>query len=274
MRLIPRQPWTISFMREWVPYMSFSSVWRLRDYELRSARGKQVEGQTIELTMKSPIQGKLSLREVGSDILTFNEVIRQQVYRDVFSRVEHCETVIDLGANIGLAALYFARHYATCRVFAVEPNPDTHRILTANLRELVEKGRCRTLRAAVWSSEKALVADRSHPREHFSAFATKEASPEDGAEERIVALTIQQIIRAAGFTRVDLLKVDIEGAEVELFKGDLDWLRDVNSIAIEFHGGSRKECNFDEIMGQYGFHLCNHDPHTVVAVKNGKTGER
>lgn len=272
MRLIPRQPWTLSFIREWRPYMSLRSVLRLRDYELRSARGKQVEGQILELSMKSPVQGEVSLREVGSDILTFDEVIKQQVYRNILSKLERCETVIDLGANIGLASLYFAGHYPSCQVFAVEPNPDTYRLLTANLGGLIENGRCRTVKAAVWGSAKALVADRSQASDHYSAFATREASPEENAEETMMGMPIQKIINDSGFTKIDLLKVDIEGAEVELFKGDVGWLRSVDSIAIEFHGDSRNKCRFDEIMRNYQFHIYDQDPHTVIAVRNGKAG--
>jgi FkbM family methyltransferase len=248
--------------------MSLSSLWRLRDYELRNGEGKHVEGQILELRMKSPIQGKLFLREVGSDILTFDEVIKQQVYRNILPKLEQCETVIDLGANIGLASLYFARHYPSCRLFAVEPNPDTYRMLTTNLRQLIENGRCRTEKAAVWGSEKPLVADRSKAPEHYSAFTTKEAAPEANAEGTMMGLPIQKIINNSGFTKVDLLKVDIEGAEVELFKGNVSWLGCVNSIAIEFHGDSRKQCRFDEIMRNYQFQIYDQDSHTVLAVRN------
>ncbi len=41
MKLIPAQPWTISLIREWWPYMSLRSVLRLRDYELRSSREEE-----------------------------------------------------------------------------------------------------------------------------------------------------------------------------------------------------------------------------------------
>lgn len=271
MRLIPRQPWTLAFIREYRPYMSFGSVLRLRDYESRSARGRQVEGQILELRMKSPIQGKVSLREVGSDILTFDEVIKRQVYRDV-SRLERCDTVIDLGANIGLASLYFASRYPSCQLFAVEPNPGTHRLLTANLCELVKHGRARILKAAVWGSERTLVPDGSEAPEHYSAFSLKETNSEDSAEENMIGLPIHKIIEASGFTKIDLLKVDIEGAEVELFKGDVGWLGRVNSIAIEFHGNSRTESKFDDIMRDSGFKIYDQDPHTVVAMRSGKVG--
>jgi hypothetical protein len=83
-----------------------------------------------------------------------------------------------------------------------------------------------------------------------------------------MGLPIQKIINNSGFTKVDLLKVDIEGAEVELFKGNVSWLGCVNSIAIEFHGDSRKQCRFDEIMRNYQFQIYDQDSHTVLAVRN------
>ena len=46
-------------------------------------------------------------------------------YQGVLGQVKECRTVIDLGANIGLAALYFASHYPRCQLFAVEPHPGT-----------------------------------------------------------------------------------------------------------------------------------------------------
>jgi len=61
--------------------------------------------------------------------------------------------------------------------------------------------------------------------------------------------------------------VDIEGAETELFKGDLSWLARVNAIAIEFHGESRMASHFDDAMQEFGFCIYNEDRHTVLAVK-------
>jgi FkbM family methyltransferase len=270
MPMNPTQNWTISFIKEWLPYMSLRSVLRLRDYELRTAKGAQVEGQTLELKMKSPVRGRLSLREVGSDILTFNEVIKDEVYKNILSKLKRCETVIDLGANIGLASLYFASHYPSSKLLAVEPNPPTYEILSANLRDLVNAGRCRTLRAAVWGSEKKLVADPAQAHDHYSAFATRELTGEENGGETMQGFPITKIISDSGFDRVDLLKVDIEGAEVELFKNDLDWLKKVGAIAIEFHNDSRKVCRFDEIMNAYEFRIYDQDPHTVLAVREEK----
>ncbi len=260
-------PWTVSFVREWWSYMSLRSIMRLREYEVRNARGEQIEGETLELQLKSPVRGQVSLREVGSDILTFNEVIKEQVYKNISTHLKHCDKVIDLGANIGLASLYFANRYPTCRLFAVEPHPDTYRMLVHNLRELVDSGRCRTLRAAVWGSEKALVADLSHGSDHYSAFATQEGLGGENQEETMTGLPILKIIAESEFEKIDLLKIDIEGAEVELFKGESNWLNEVRAIAIEFHGDSRKASGFDRLMQEYRFIIYDSDPHTVLAIK-------
>jgi FkbM family methyltransferase len=267
MRLMLREPWTVSFVREWWPYMSLRSIVRLRDYELRSARGQQTIGKTLDLHMKAPVRGLVSLREVGSDILTFNEIIREQVYRNVAARVRRCDTLIDLGANIGLASLYFGDRYPTCRLFAVEPNPDSYRMLVRNLKGPIDRGRCRTLRAAVWRSEKTLVADLVNDAHHYSTFAACEAPAAQSHLDTMIGMPIRRIIAESRFENIDLLKVDIEGAEVELFNGDLDWLKNVGAIAIEFHRDSRRKCEFDRLMNEYRFRIYDDGGHTVLAAR-------
>jgi FkbM family methyltransferase len=261
-------PWNLAFMFEWLPRMSIQSVLRLRDYEVRSNRGGALEGKTLGLTLRSPLRGEILLREVGSDILTFNEVIGEQVYQDVLRHVPKCETIVDLGANIGLASLYFAASYPGCRIFAVEPNDSSYSLLNSNLGKLIAAGRCRTLNAAVWSSEASLAPDDSFEPNHYSAFATREVSVEADRNNGMIGLPMGRILADSGFEKIDLLKVDIEGAEIELFKGDLDWLRQVGAIAIEFHGNSREVCNFDEFTRRYGFRIIDHGGHTVIALKD------
>src|SRR6266404_7620243 len=138
-----------------------------------------------------------------------------------------------------------------CKLLTVEPHPGTYQMLTLNVKDLIREGRCRTLRAAVWGNETMLVGDFDEP-EHYSAFAMREATSASGDELQTIGLSMPAIIAESEFETIDILKVDIEGAEVELFKGDLDWLRSVGAIAIEFHHDSRQVC-FDEIMDAYQF---------------------
>jgi len=211
---------------------------------------------------------KVCLREVGSDILTFNEVIGEEVYENVISTLSSCNVVVDLGANIGLASLYFAAHYPNCKLLAVEPNPSSYEMLSSNLSQLVSLGRCKTLKAAVWSSERSLSPDCSLELEHYSAFKIKADSVAGSDENTMIGIPMAKILSDSGLQQIDLLKVDIEGAEVELFKGNVDWLTMVRLIAIEFHDNSREACDFDGIMREYGFRIIDHGGHTVLALRS------
>src|SRR6267142_5355934 len=250
-----KQSWTLSFARQWWPSMSLRSVFAFRDYKLRAEKGDLIKGNKIKLRMRSPIRGEIILRETGTDVLTFDEVLVEQVYKSVLPYLRECDYVVDLGANIGLTSLYFANCYPGCRVVAVEPNPSTYDVLCANLSELVKAGRCTTLKAAIWGSETVLIADQPKNPEHYSAFATRKTSGPVSFGDEISGMPLKQIMAEAGLERIDLLKVDVEGAEVELFKGDLEWLRSVKCIAIEFHEGSKEAIGFDEIMAHYGFRI-------------------
>src|SRR5450432_311572 len=148
MQLTPKIPWTLSFIREWWPHMTLPSVLRLREYELRSTKDDAREDRVLSLKMRYPVRGDVSLREVGSDLNTFTEVFKEQVYRDLLGYVKECSTVIDLGGNIGLAALYFTTHYPHCKLLAVEPHPGSYQMLRMNLKDLISEGRCETLNAA------------------------------------------------------------------------------------------------------------------------------
>jgi FkbM family methyltransferase len=265
-----KKSWTLSFVRQWWPAMSLRSVFAFRNYTLRADKGNLIKGHKIKLQMRSPIRGQIILREVGTDVLTFDEVLVEQVYKSVLPYLRECAYVVDLGANIGLTSLYFASCYAGCKLIAVEPNPSTYDVLCANLSALVKAGRCKTLRAAIWGSETVLVADEPKNPEHYSAFATRQASGPAPVGDEISGMPLPQIMAQAGFERIDLLKVDVEGAEVELFKGDLEWLRSVECIAIEFHEGSREAIGFDDIMAHYGFRIVDTNPHTVVAVATSR----
>lgn len=259
--------WSVSFVIEWWPRMTLRSVMRFREYSIRSAREECSEGNLLKLVMRHPLYGEVLLRERGSDILTFTEVIQQEVYKEVVTVVPDCHTVVDLGANIGLASRYFADHYPDCKILAVEPNPSTSEVLLLNVERLVANGRCRILQAAVWGSEKTLTGAAVNEPDHFSAFAVRETAAASD-EESIAGWPMRKIIAHSGFERVDLLKVDIEGTEVELFKGNVDWLHQVRTIAIEFHDNSREECKFDDLMKEYGFRVIDSGSHTVLALKN------
>jgi FkbM family methyltransferase len=258
--------WTISFIREWWPHMTLRSVVRCRDYCLRLGRGEYSGERRVLFNVTAPIHSDVVLREVPADWFTFEEVVGEQVYKDVSSQISHCENIIDLGANIGLATLYFASLYPTSRLCAIEPNLANYALLNVNLRTLIDSGRCQTLNAAIWERETLLAANPLPSPERYNSFSVKELLPEEHCPTPIKGMPMANVIAASGFSHVDILKVDIEGAELQLLSGNLDWLERVRSLLIEFHGDSRQKSNFDAIMQRYHFRIFEENRHTILAI--------
>ena len=259
-----RNSWTLALLRQLWPRMTLPSIVRYRAFLLREAANRMRDGHAVRLRLRPPYDAEIRLRETGSDMPTFREVLLgDEVYRCVVDRIAGCRTIVDLGANIGLASIYFAGHYRASRLLAVEPNPETFRDLERNLRRLSRAGRVQLVWGGVWSEERRLAAHPAPATPKSNAFATL-AAP-DGESATIPGYPMALLLQLAGFDRVDLVKVDIEGAEVELFRGDLQWLDRVGAIAIEFHGDSRIRSGFDRIMRDRGFTVEEANPHTVVA---------
>lgn len=248
--------------------MDLGSVLRYRQYCLR---GQTDPTRKIRLKMKSPIQGDIFFREIPSDHYTFGDVFEQEVYKSVLHYVPTCSTILDLGANIGFASLYLARLYPSARIVSVEPNRENYALLTTNLEHLIRQERCIPLQAAVWSVHKSLAVDPKWQHGAYNAFRLKDIPASERVADSVEGITMEEILAAAKFQYVDLLKVDIEGAEVELFRGDIGWLGRVKAIAIEFHGASRQESEFDNILKSNGFAVCEEESHTVLAVRTSAT---
>lgn len=154
-------------------------------------------------------------------------------------------SILDLGANIGLAARYLKHAYPDAVIVAIEPDEENHQLLKRNLEGL---DGCHALQAAVWPTDGRVSLQREGLR--HSAFRTKEATGSDGAIE---ALSIPTIMQRFGLRRIGLLKIDIEGAEKELFSApDLSWLDSVDRVAVELHDLFKPGCGdaFFKAMGR------------------------
>jgi FkbM family methyltransferase len=176
------------------------------------------------------LRPSLRMRDSGGDVFIFHEVLSEQVYHVKSEWVKsEPKTIIDLGANIGLASLSLAAQFPGARVIAVEPHPETAALLRHNLA-------CLGNRASVWE---AAVSDRpgmmrlSLANENYNASLVRES--EHGVDVRVV--TMADVIAAEKLERIDVLKIDIEGAERMLLAGSPDWLRRVDLLLIEMHDG-------------------------------------
>ncbi len=180
------------------------------------------------------------VRPGSSDISTFKEVLIENEYAFALLKVPH--TIIDVGANIGLASIWFAVHYPEAKIFAVEAERMNFDLLVKNVAVFPN---ITPMHAALWSHGGMLAIDDPNDDGPWG-FQTKEMSSDAAGEYGTVeALGGAELIARSGFGRVDLLKIDIEGAEKEVFSdpGAKQWLDDVNSIAIELHDRFQPGCS-------------------------------
>jgi len=152
--------------------------------------------------------------------------------------VERPSVIIDVGANIGLASIWFTSKFPEARVLAVEPEKSNYELLVRNVAPYPN---VTTIHAALWTHRGTLALD--DPRHEGAwAFQTRELADSPHPVEEVPCLSVADLISDYDLGWVDLLKVDIEGAEKEVFSSPGEWIGSVGAIAIELHDRFKTGC--------------------------------
>ena len=179
-----------------------------------------------------------------SDEYVFDEIFVRHEYDLVSDLLENQKFILDLGANVGYASAFLASRYRDARIVAVEPDPRNFEACCRNLRPYGD--RIRVLNGAVWSHCSQLAL--SH--ELGEGMATQVITPLGESDADVTAWDIPALLRLAGTETADLVKIDIEGSELELFtEGAGRWLPRVRNICIELHDDRRREVFFEALTG-------------------------
>jgi len=151
---------------------------------------------------------------------------------------EPVSTILDLGANIGCASLFFGAFFAGASIFCLEPEKGNFERLRLNL-DINPNLNIRSHRAAIWTRCGPLrcVRDFRDCREYSFRFVEAEQGDPD-PDSGVEGLDVQTIVGLAGFEKIDFLKLDVEGGEAALlrdpsFTGFLG--QNVTRIAVEVH---------------------------------------
>lgn len=170
------------------------------------------------------------LRRQSSDFSVFEEIYIDQQYAINFQK-ESIKTIIDAGANIGLSALYFLKKYPSATIICLEPEDTNFELLQKNVG-----GYCNILiiKKGLWHSNERL--NFINPEAEKWSFELKAANKDDGGIEGI---SINDIITDYNLSGIDLLKIDIEGSEKEVFGLNTAWINKVKHIIVEIHENMR-----------------------------------
>jgi FkbM family methyltransferase len=176
------------------------------------------------------------LRRGSTDAAVFRQIFRkgdwdfnrfpqaQRVWKAYHAIVRAGEVpiIIDAGANVGAASLWFARQFSQASVVAVEPDPGNAQMCRLNTNAV---SNVTVEEAAVGSSSGA--ANLHNPQGTAVAVQTLRSS------SGTVALRTVPDLGQGG--RLFIVKIDIEGFESDLFSANTDWLDQVSMIMIETH---------------------------------------
>jgi FkbM family methyltransferase len=181
----------------------------------------------------------------SSDAIALYEVLVTQEYA-ISADLSSPAFIIDGGANVGMASLYFLNRYPGARVVAVEPDDANLELCRLNLAPY--GNRVTFIHGAIWKSGARLTLEAGRQE-----WVSRVRDDQSGSVE---AFTLSSLI-ALGDGKVDLLKLDIEGSELEVFGPEArEWLPSVRNIAIELHGEDRKDRFFAALKGyQYDLSL-------------------
>jgi len=162
------------------------------------------------------------------DVLTFKTKAYEPNIVDFAPKV-----IVDVGAHIGMASILFALKYPSAKIIALEPERSNFAALvrnTAPYRTIVP------VRGALWrqDGEVTLGPSSAHIKGAFTIVPN--------GSQLVRALTMDSLMREASIDSIDLLKMDIEGAEKEVFDY-CPWISKVDVLAIELHDRLQAGCS-------------------------------
>jgi FkbM family methyltransferase len=189
----------------------------------RAKRILPIGGGTRRHTVRFRNGTELTYRPNRGDVRAIAEVWMSEAYELPFE--VSARNVIDLGANIGAASVWLMRRYGGVNLVAVEPVPDNVELTRVNLERNGIDGEV---------IEAAIAPTAGTARFEVSDNPTLGRIGENGIEVALV--TPQSLVdRFPATDRIDLVKIDVEGAEQALFNADLSWLDRVDCLVIELH---------------------------------------
>jgi FkbM family methyltransferase len=179
-----------------------------------------------------PLNHAVSLRPGTSDFSVFRQLIMNGEYDMPLPIKPH--VIIDAGANIGLASLYFHGRFPQAIIYAIEPDPLNYQALQNQAGDITA---IKSFPLALWK-QKEILSLRSAEADAWGIQV--EAGKSNG---NVMGMDLASFMQEQKIEQIDLLKIDIEGTEVELFQTAYEyWLERTRVIVIELHENLRPGC--------------------------------
>jgi hypothetical protein len=227
----------------------------------------------------------------GEARLLYNEVFNEQVYLRNGVELRDGDVVFDVGANIGLFSLFVGEILPNATIYAFEPVPDIYEYLRRNTRCIEEKAKLRNVGLSDresreiftfyphlpcfstscpsrlerrWDDLRDMLDRMSAPRpgrarpirEKLRSWGVKGLLYYASRKrDRLCTLTrLSKVVEEQGIERIDLLKIDVEGAEWDVLRGiDEEHWRKIRQLVIEVHDVQPGADGMADWLGDRGY---------------------
>ena len=178
----------------------------------------------------------------------YHEIFTQKIYHFEPNSLDKV-FVIDCGSNFGLAIIYFLRNFNNCEILGFEADPVVFESLAKNLKSY-DSSKYKVLNYALWDKEGFL---------NFNNTGDDSGSllNNSHSDSQLVVKTVL-LSNYIKNRHVDFLKIDIEGAELNVIEEIKDYLGLVKNIFIEFHSFVGQKQNLStiiKILEEKGFRI-------------------
>lgn len=191
---------------------------------------------------------ELRFVDAASFCSAYESICEREIY--AFPTRGDSPLIIDCGANVGVSVIWFSQHYPGARIIAFEPDPEIFKVLRDNISNCAHNKDIECIQAAVWhraESELQFMPDGADAGRTVSI-----------ADERITTRVPAVALRDYLDESIDLLKLDIEGAEFIVLKDCSDRLCNVRNLFVEYHSFQHEPQRLDELLAlirQAGFRI-------------------
>ena len=179
---------------------------------------------------------KFKIVDADSFLDMCNEILVRQNYQ--FPSAKREPLIIDCGANIGVSVYFFKMQYPDARIIAFEPDPSVFRVLEENVRSLGLRNVV-LHNVAVWKAQTELefIVERS-----WGGRLRKVG--EADSVVKVPSVRLRDFLDEP----IEFLKIDIEGAEMEVIRDCHDSLAGVRNLFVEYHSFRNEQQLLGELL--------------------------
>lgn len=246
----------------WINHPFFNMIDK---WKLHSITNEVFTAELINLRPKN-LEYPIKIRKSFTDKEVLLYVLLDKYHLPVPPiNIPHDGLILDLGSNIGLTIAHYKTLYPNLRIIGCEMNIENFKIAQFNIKKyknvFLEN-------AAVWINNHGVSYDGNANND---SFRIDKLRVPDSEKIRVSSITINKLISKYNIDKIDFLKMDIEGAEVDVLEScDLSWLGLVQAFGMEFHSDEANINKYKKKLENLGFKVWRDKRHwnSILGMKS------